>query len=344
MTGSASTGGSGRLDLSATASGPAGAPDLGHETALGTRLGAAGRWGLAGLVVRYGHHVALDGVDLEVPAGSVTAVVGADGAGKSSLLRALAGAVRPEAGEGRRPDKRHLGYGATDRSVYRDLTVAENLSFAGEAYGLRGAALEARIDATLSRLGLVGAGRRLAERLSGGMRQKLALAMALLHDPALLVLDEPTTGIDPLSRVELWELISEIAAAGTAVALATTYIDEAERAAHVLVLAGGRQLVAGPPEEIVAAMPGSIWIADRPLDGSSWRCGSSWRTWFRGDGAAGGVAGGAAGGVAGGVARGAAAGARQVEPDLEDALVVAELIAADRAGAPDPDRKRKRLK
>ena len=249
-----------------------------------TGFGPVPSWVVRGLVVRYGHHVALEGVDLEVPAGSVTAVVGADGAGKSSLLRALAGAVRHEAGEVRRPDRRHLGYVSTDRSVYRDLTVAENLSFAGEAYGIRGAELEARIDATLSRIGLAGVERRLAGVLSGGMRQKLALAMALLHDPALLVLDEPTTGIDPLSRVELWELISEIAAAGTAVALATTYVDEAERAARVLVLADGRQLLAGPPEEIVAAMPGSIWVADRPLDSRSWRCGSSWRTWIEGGG------------------------------------------------------------
>ena len=283
-----------------------------------TRSTPAG-WGVRGLVVRYGHHVALDHVDLDVPPGSVTAVVGADGAGKSSLLRALAGAVRPEAGEVMRPDRRHLGYVATDRGVYRDLTVSENLSFAGEAYGLRGADLRVRIEATLARIGLVGVDRRLAERLSGGMRQKLALAMALLHDPALLVLDEPTTGIDPLSRVELWELISEIAAAGTAVAIATTYVDEAERAAHVLVLSEGRRLVSGAPEEIVAAMPGSIWVADRPLDGESWRCGSGWRTWREVDGAA----------------RGEAADARRVEPDLEDALVVAELIATRHAGAPD---------
>ena len=294
-------------------------------------LDAVATWGVRGLVVRYGHHVALEGVDLEVPAGSVTAVVGADGAGKSSLLRALAGAVRHEAGEVRRPDRRHLGYVSTDRSVYRDLTVAENLSFAGEAYGIRGAELEARIDATLSRIGLAGVERRLAGVLSGGMRQKLALAMALLHDPALLVLDEPTTGIDPLSRVELWELISEIAAAGTAVALATTYVDEAERAARVLVLADGRQLLAGPPEEIVAAMPGSIWVADRPLDGRSWRCGSSWRTWIEGGGDA-----AKAGAATVGAAAVGAAGAQRVEPALEDALIVAELQATGREGAPDP--------
>jgi ABC-2 type transport system ATP-binding protein len=207
MTNSTPGGVGGRLVSPATAPDRTVAPGAGSESDRVPEPGPGGSWGVSGLVVRYGHHVALDGVDLEVPSGRVTAVVGADGAGKSSLLRALAGAVRPSAGEVRRPDRRHLGYVATDRGVYRDLTVSENLAFAGEAYGLRGADLEARIDATLARIGLVGVERRLAERLSGGMRQKLALAMALLHDPALLVLDEPTTGIDPLSRVELWELV-----------------------------------------------------------------------------------------------------------------------------------------
>ena len=325
MTGSNPVGAAGDLEASRTAPGRAGAAGSSPEPAVDPETGPVGSWGVRELVVRYGHHVALDGVDLEVPAGSVTAVVGANGAGKSSLLRALAGAVRPAAGQVRRPDRRHLGYVATDRGVYRDMTAAENLAFAGAAYGFRGRDLQDRIAATLGRIGLVGVEKRLAERLSGGMRQKLALAMALLHDPVLLVLDEPTTGIDPLSRVELWEIISEIAAAGTAVALATTYIDEAERAAHVLVLSGGRRLAAGPPEDIVAAMPGSIWIADRPLDGRSWRCGSSWRTWHEGAFA-----------VVGGAAGEAAAGARRIVPDLEDALVVAELNTEARAGASDP--------
>jgi ABC-2 type transport system ATP-binding protein len=263
-------------------------------------------WGVRGLVVRYGSHVALLGVDFEVPGGEVTAVVGADGAGKSSLLRALAGAVQAEAGEVRRPDRMHLGYVATDRGVYRDLTVVENLTFAGRAYGLRGGDLESKIAATVNRIGLAGAENRLAERLSGGMRQKLAVAMALLHEPELLILDEPTTGVDPVSRVELWELVAETAAAGTAVALATSYLDEAERAARVLVLADGRVLAAGMPEEIVAAMPGSIWASDRPPGGRSWRRGATWQAWLP-------------------AGSPQPAGARSVAPDLEDALVVAEL-------------------
>jgi ABC-2 type transport system ATP-binding protein len=258
--------------------------------------------------------VALDGVDLTVPPGEVTAVVGADGAGKSSLLRALAGAVAPAAGVVRRPDRLHLGYVSADRGVYRDLTAAENLAFAGRAYGLSGAALDRRIEAILPRIGLAGAERRLAERLSGGMRQKLAVAMALLHEPELLILDEPTTGIDPLSRVELWEMVAEAAAAGTAVALATSYLDEAERAARVLVLADGRPLAEGAPEAIVAAMAGTVWTSDRPLGDRSWRRGARWQTWL-GPGAT------------------APAGATRVAPDLEDALVVAELAAESGAGS-----------
>ncbi len=338
MTGSNPVGATDGLETPRTASGRAVAAGGDPESAVDSQTGPIGSWGVRGLVVRYGHHVALEGVDLEVPAGRVTAVVGADGAGKSSLLRALAGAVRPAAGQVRRPDRRHLGYVATDRSVYRDMTAAENLAFAGAAYGFRGRELQSRIEAMLARIGLTGAEKRLAERLSGGMRQKLALAMALLHDPVLLVLDEPTTGIDPLSRVELWELVSEIAAAGTAVALATTYVDEAERAAHVLVLSAGRRLASGLPDDIVAAMPGSIWIADRPLDGRSWRCGSSWRTWREDGGAAGQAPGdaAAAGATAGATAEAVAAGARRIVPDLEDALVVAELTAEARTGGPDP--------
>ena len=292
-----------------TATGRGFAPVDGSVGGSAADAGRNALWGVSGLGVRYGHRVALDGVSLDVPAGSITAVVGADGSGKSSLLKALAGAVRPDAGEVRRPDRRHLGFVSTDRGVYRDLTTVENLSFAGRAYGLQGEALDAKIEATLRRIGLEGAERRLADRLSGGMRQKLAVAMALLHDPALLILDEPTTGIDPLSRVELWELIAEVAAAGAAVVFATSYVDEAERAARVLVLSEGRQLASGSPEEIVAAMPGSVWTSDRPLGGRSWRRGTSWRTWAPGTGVA------------------PAPGAVRAAADLDDALVVAELKA-----------------
>ena len=158
---------------------------------------------------------------------------------------------------------------------------------------------------------------RLAGHLSGGMRQKLGVIAAMLTGPALLVLDEPTTGVDPVSRADLWSLIARAAAEGAAVVIATSYLDEAERAAHVLVLDAGRQIAAGTPDQIVAAMPGRLRVsegpppeADRPR---AWRRAGRWRVWE----------------PAG------SAGSPPVRPDLQDAVTVAILgrELAERAGA-----------
>lgn len=237
-------------------------------------------WGCRRLGVRYGATVALEEVSFEVAAGTVAAVVGGDGAGKTSLLRALAGTVRPAAGTVRRPDERRLGYVSAGPGIWTDLTVDENLSFSGRAYGLSAGELDRRVGGLLERTGLAGARDRLAGRLSGGMRQKLALAMAVAHEPDLLILDEPTTGVDPVSRAELWRLLAASAASGAAVVVATTYLDEAERAATVLVLDRGRSLLAGTPDEVVAATPGLVVDAATRPDGiPSWRRGSRWRAW-----------------------------------------------------------------
>jgi ABC-2 type transport system ATP-binding protein len=263
-------------------------------------------YGVADLRVRYGGRTAVDGVTLTVPAYTIAALVGGDGAGKSSVLRALAGAVAPAGGSVRRPDERRIGYVPAGEAVYRDLTVEENLAFSASAYGVRGAEADRRAGALLERTGLEAARGRLGAQLSGGMRQKLALAMALLHEPELLVLDEPTTGIDPVSRAQLWRLIAGAAAAGAAVVLATSYVDEAERAATVVVLSDGRVLLAGPPEEVVAGTPGAVVDSASRLDPVvSWRRGARWRTWSP-DGTV-------------------PPGAERVELDLEDAVVVAEL-------------------
>jgi ABC-2 type transport system ATP-binding protein len=224
--------------------------------------------------------VGCEDVTFEVAAGTVAAVVGGDGAGKTSLLRALAGTVRPAAGTVWRPDERRLGYVSAGPGIWTDLTVDENLRFAGRAYGLDAAELDRRIGELLERTGLAAARDRLAGRLSGGMRQKLALAMAVAHEPDLLVLDEPTTGVDPVSRAELWRLLTAAAAGGAAVVVATTYLDEAERAATVLVLDRGRELLAGTPDELLAATPGLVVeAADRPRGVPSWRRGARWRAW-----------------------------------------------------------------
>jgi ABC-2 type transport system ATP-binding protein len=273
-------------------------------------------WGVEDLTVRYGGRVALAGVDLKARDGAVTAVVGGDGAGKTTLLRALAGAVRPAAGTVRRPPERRIGYLSAGPGVYRDLTVDENLAFAGGAYGLHGPELARATGELLRRTGLERARDRLGGQLSGGMRQKLGLAMAMLHRPDLLVLDEPTTGIDPVSRAELWRLLAASAAGGAAVVIATAYLDEAERAGTVLVLDQGRTLLAGTPGELVAAMPGAVLeAAARPAPGQltgagagagePWRRGPRWRVWSP-EGSA-------------------LPGTRVVDPDLEDAVIVASL-------------------
>jgi ABC-2 type transport system ATP-binding protein len=240
-------------------------------------------FGVADLEVRYGRHAhrpAVSGISFELAPGSLTALVGADGAGKSTVLRALVGVLAPAAGRVVNPGRRGIGYVSAGPGIWRDLTVAENLAFTASAYHLRPADADARTRELLDRTGLADATDRLAGRLSGGMRQKLALACALLPEPKLLALDEATTGVDPVSRAELWRLIAGAAAAGAAVVLATTYLDEAERAGTAVVLHRGRQLAAGPPDELVAAMPGAVWsVPDRPSAGSAWRRGRTWRVW-----------------------------------------------------------------
>jgi ABC-2 type transport system ATP-binding protein len=271
-------------------------------------------WGCRGLAVRYGATLALEEVTFQVPAGTVAAVVGGDGAGKTTLLRALAGTVRPAAGTVRRPPERRLGYVSAGPGVWTDLTVEENLDFAGRAYGLGAGELERRIGPLLERTGLAAARGRLAGLLSGGMRQKLALAMAVAHEPDLLILDEPTTGLDPVSRAELWRLLAAAAAGGAAVVLATTYLDEAERAASVLVLDRGRSLLAGTPDAVVAATPGLVVEgAVRPEGVAAWRRGARWRGWSP-DGSA-------------------PPGTGPVALDLEDAVIVAQLLQERRWAA-----------
>ena len=267
------------------------------------------------LEVRHGRHVAVSGVTFQLPARSITALVGGDGAGKSSTCKALAGAVGVTAGGILRPDRRRTGYVSPGPGVYQDLTVAENLAFAARVYGLNGREARARTAELLDRTALAGVTGRLAGRLSGGMRQKLAVACALLPRPDLLVLDEPTTGVDPVSRTELWRLIARAAADGAAVLLATTYLDEAERCGTIVALEAGRQIAAGPPERLVATIPGTVLETDtRPDTQDAWRLGRRWRLWSP-DGTA-------------------PPGTTPARPRLEDAVIVATLHAAREGVAP----------
>ena len=265
-------------------------------------------WGVEGLGVSFGSKAALEGVTLDLPPGQITAVVGGDGAGKTTLLRVLAGLLLPTRGTVRRPERAQVGYLSARAGGFRDLTVAENLEFVLAAG--RAPRAGPRADDLLERTGLAPFRSRLARDLSGGMRQKLGVVMALVREPALLVLDEPTTGIDPVSRSDLWRLIALAAARGAAVAVSSVYLDEAERAAWVLVLHEGQPLLAGPPHRVVASLPGSVVEVDTPTDRDrAWRRAARWREW-RPEGDPAGVA-----------------------PGLEDVVIVAAL-AAEEGGRP----------
>lgn len=243
-------------------------------------------WGVHDLTVRFGDHVALDRVSLEAPNGRVTGVVGGDGAGKTTLLRCLVGVLSPDGGSVRRPERPAIGYLSSTSGTYPDLSVEENLAFAASAYGVPAAEARARVAESLERTGLAAARDRLAGNLSGGMRQKLGVIRAMVHRPELLVLDEPTTGVDPVSRADLWWLIARAAAEGAAVVLATAYLDEAERASFVLALDEGRTLADGTPEHIAGSVRGSIRVTGHRPSGEAarraWRRGATWRVWTPG--------------------------------------------------------------
>jgi ABC-2 type transport system ATP-binding protein len=265
------------------------------------------RWGLEGVHVSRGPNVALAGVTVPADPSRITVVVGGDGAGKSTCLKVLAGLLEPGAGAVYRPAKELIGYVPATAGLYADLTVQENLDFSADAYRLSGRERGRKAAEILDRTGLAGARRRLGGQLSGGMQRKLAVGLALLHSPELLVLDEPTTGVDPVSRVELWRLIGRAAAAGTAVVVTTTYVNEAARAATVVLLEAGKVLASGSPEDILSSVPGAVGRAtgaDRPTP-LSWRRGRSWRVWAP------------AGRLPDAV--------QPVQPDFDDAVVIAAL-------------------
>ena len=265
-------------------------------------------WGLDGVSVDVDGRPALVDVDLAVEAGEALAVVGGDGAGKTTLSRTLVGLADPRRGRVSRPALAKVGYLPSSSGVWPDLTVMENLSFVADVHRLSRPVRRERIDRLLSVTALDGAVTRLGAALSGGMRQKLGVAMALLPEPELLVLDEPSTGVDPVSRAELWGLVTLSAAGGAAVVFTTSYLDEAERARSILALEGGRVLASGSLADIAASVAGVI-VDSRSTDGRSWRRGRAWRSW-RPDGTT-------------------PEGAATVDPDLTDLLVAATLAAEE---------------
>lgn len=203
----------------------------------------------------YGHHRAVEAIDLAVMPGELVGVVGPDGAGKTTLARLAAGALAPTSGKVEPESRGRVGYLTGRFSLYPELTVWENLAFFARLYGMGGKALEAEGNRLLEWVGLLPFKERFAGALSGGMRQKLALACAVVHQPPTLILDEPTTAVDPVARVDFWNLLREQAGKGRAVLVTTPYMDEAEHCHRVVLLHQGRMLAAGPAAELTARLP-----------------------------------------------------------------------------------------
>ena len=216
----------------------------------------------------FGATRAVDGVSLHVRAGEGYGLVGPDGAGKTTTLRLLVGALSADAGSveiGGRDMARQtervreqIGYLAQRFSLYGDLTVAENLRFFGRARGVSGRRLAERASELLAFVGLTGFEDRRAEYLSGGMKQKLGLACALVHEPPVLLLDEPTAGVDPVTRQDFWDLLVRVLGRGTAIVVSTPYMDEAARCTRVGFMHRGRIVVEGTPRELVAPLAGRV--------------------------------------------------------------------------------------
>ena len=212
-----------------------------------------------GVSRRFGSLQALEGVSLEVRPGEVFGLLGPNGSGKTTLIRILTGVLLPNSGSaqvagldvGRHPEavKAVIGYSTQEASVYRDLTVRENLEFRSRLY-LEPKGVPYAVEETLQRFGLQEFADKLAGSLSGGWRQRLAIAQAVVHEPKVVFLDEPTTGLDPVSRRTIWDLIHQEAARGAVVFVTTHYMDEAERCHRLALLYGGKVIAQGTPHEL----------------------------------------------------------------------------------------------
>ncbi len=219
------------------------------------------------VIKRYGKVDALRGVSFSVNRGEMFGLIGPDGAGKTTAIRAICGLMHIDAGSirvlGHDPVKQHrdvtgsVGYLSQRFSLYGDLSIDENIAFFAEIHGVSD--YHARRDRLLEMTQLTRFRDRLADQLSGGMKQKLALACTLVHEPQVIVLDEPTTGVDPVSRREFWKLLSQFLAQGITILMSTPYLDEAERCSRIVLLHEGKVLALDQPAHLRASLSGTLF-------------------------------------------------------------------------------------
>ena len=227
---------------------------------------------VSGLTKRFGKRTVVDGFDMEVPAGAIYGFLGPNGSGKTTTIRMMCGLLTPDAGEGtclgfdiRREAarvKENVGYMTQKFSLYTDLTIRENLDFMARMYGLGNR--RAVVARTLDELGLADRAGQLAGSLSGGWKQRLALAACLQHQPRLLLLDEPTAGVDPKARRDFWDEIRRLARSGVTVLVSTHYMDEAVQCDHITYIAYGRKLISAPARDLPAQIGLKTWRVDGP--------------------------------------------------------------------------------
>ncbi len=225
-----------------------------------------------GLTKRFGSKTAVNGVDIAVPVGEVWGFLGPNGSGKTTTIRLLCGLLHADAGSGTclgfdiatqaEEIKRHVGYMTQKFSFWEDMTIRENLDFVARVYQLADG--RAKVDATLERLGLVARQRQLAGQLSGGWKQRLALAACMLHTPKLLLLDEPTAGVDPQARRDFWEEIHALSDSGLTVLVSTHYMDEAERCDRIVYILNGSIIARGTVAEVIAQSNLVTFVVDGP--------------------------------------------------------------------------------
>lgn len=209
----------------------------------------------------FGKLIAVDDISMKVEEGKIYGILGPNGAGKSTLIRMLCGVITPTSGNAwvngldvykdAEEIKRQIGYMSQQFSLYRDLTVMENLKFFASIYGIRNKERDDRIEQLIYMAGITGREHQLAGKLSGGWKQRLALGCALIHKPKILVLDEPTAGVDPVARRVFWELIYKLAAQGITILITTHYMDEAESCDEVSFVFSGKILAQGTPMNLI---------------------------------------------------------------------------------------------